>query len=94
MNKSFDFKNWMNKNSFGFPKKSKLIGTFVESKLAVKYIMEKITTEDENDLKKIAKSFKNNGGTVLEVYKDDMVLVETTAGQFTIHKYFLKKETI
>lgn len=93
-----NFKKWMSDYKFDFaasiPKDSKLVGKYVESKINSRKLVEKITVKngDEKEIEILAKEFKKHGGTVIEAYQDDMLLIETDAGSFTLHKFFIKKE--
>lgn len=87
-----DFKNWMSHQDFDLRKINRLVGSFVESKISAKKLADKIETEEESMIPRLAKEFRKNGGTIIEVHRDDMILIEVDSGKFMLHKYFLKKQ--
>ncbi len=86
-----DFKKWMSsQKDKPARKKSELIGLEVESKIGLKRLLTKISTEEGN-LREMAKDFFKFGGLILDVDPDNNLTVEVDAGTFVIPRYFVKK---
>jgi len=83
-----DFKKWISTKKEPRNFNAKLIGCYIESKLSPKRLIKRMSI-DQGDIKEMAKDFKRYGGTVLDVEKDGMLLVEVSSGSFRISKYFV-----
>lgn len=83
-----DFKKWMSHQSDG--KKNNLVGLQVESKINVRRLLSRIQETKQGDIETVAKDFKKNGGVIVEVDGNDVV-VEVKSGSFIIHKMHVKK---
>jgi hypothetical protein len=88
-----DFKKWMTSQKQVTPeerRKYELAGVRVESKLGLKRLPSKMSTED-GDLLELAREFRRFGGTILESDEDNNVLVEVDSGSFLIPRIFVRK---
>ena len=84
-----DFKKWM-KNQKETMSDEK-IGIKVESKVPFKKLMNKINPE-EGELEELAKDFKKEGGTILEM-DGQTLLVEVGSGSFYIPRSYVRKKS-
>lgn len=83
-NESFyEFKKWMSTQNESNP----LIGVEVEPKIQFRKILSKIEVQ-EGDTLKVAKDFKSNGGTIVEV-NGETFLIECQSGTFFIHRRYV-----
>lgn len=85
-----DFKKWMD-NQHDAKSKPDMIGLAVESKVNLKKLVSRIEVQDDEDIEEVAKEFKKNGGTIVDVDGHN-VLVEVDSGSFTIHRMYVKKK--
>jgi hypothetical protein len=90
-----DFKKWMARQ----PDKpvppavrlaKELIGTYVESKLGVKRLINQMTAES-GEPQELAKDFRRYGGVVVQVDRDHNFLIEVESGTFSLPKYFVRR---
>lgn len=86
-----DFKKWIKEQApYEEPVAiNHLIGTMVESKVGLSKLLTK-TEVEEGDEETICEDFLENGGTILDI-DDKHVLIEVSAGQFTIHRAYIRK---
>jgi hypothetical protein len=89
-----DFKKWMasqtDKPAQKSRRHSELVGLQAESKISVKRLINKITAE-EGDVHELASDFRQYGGIILDVDKDDNLTIEVDSGTFVIPKFFVRK---
>ncbi len=85
-----EFKKWMEDHSDH--DKSHQVGTKVESKINLKKLLEKIEPE-KGELCKLAKDFKREGGTLLQM-DGQALLVEVRSGSFVISRLYVRKSDI
>ena len=84
-----DFKKWMDGQSDDSARNQ--IGMKVESKISLKRLMDKIEPE-EGDLDEVAKDFKKNGGTLVQM-DGQSLQIECDSGNFTISRLFVKRQS-
>ena len=83
-----EFKKWMESQSEHEASRNQ-VGTQVESKISLKKLLEKIEPQ-EGELYEIAKEFKRDGGTLVEM-DGQALLIEVNAGRFIISRLFVRK---
>ncbi len=85
-----DFRKWMTKQKDqpSRNEQSNLIGTFVEPRLSARKTATKMKSQD-SDIQEMAIDFKNYGGLVLEMDKEQNVLIEVDSGTFKIPTFFI-----
>lgn len=84
-----DFRKWIaSKKDERAEKKSPLIGRCVESKISAKRVAVRMTNE-EGSSRKLAKEFKEFGGTIIGVEGDEL-LIEVDSGTFRIPKFLVR----
>ena len=76
-----DFRKWMTKQKDqpSRNEQSNLIGTFVEPRLSARKTATKMKSQN-SDIQEMAIDFKNYGGLVLEMDKEQNVLIEVHSG--------------
>ena len=88
-----NFKKWMDNHKeqhfLEKPKYNGPVGTFVESKIELDRLILKIVSEEDN-VKKLAEDFLENGGKISEVNGLDF-LIEVASGTFYIKRVYCKK---
>lgn len=91
-----DFKKWMDTQkedvgSLSRPSKSsrfnEMVGKSVYPKLSGKRLATRMTVE-EGDLAELVKDFRKNGGKVIRV-DEQILIIEVGGGSFGIPKYFV-----
>lgn len=82
-----DFKKWID-SQHKEEKEENIVGLHVESKINAKKLISRINVQD-GDEKELAIEFRNNGGTISEVDKNNF-LIEVDSGFFIIHKMYVK----
>jgi hypothetical protein len=85
-----DFKNWMENQQEECPYRKNLVGVYVESKVSIKKLINRMETENNEEKKEIAKDFLDNGGVIKEVDGHYFKIIVDT-GEFLIHRMFVKK---
>jgi hypothetical protein len=87
-----DFKKWMESQQEESPYRKNLIGMYVESKVSIKKLMNRMEAEndDEEEIKEMAKDFQENGGVIKEV-DGHYFKIGVENGEFTIHRMFVKR---
>lgn len=90
----FQFKRWMDSgdhnedNTSGVHKN--MIGTYVESKIGFKKLIDVIETE-EDDNSCLAREFKKDGGIITEV-DGNIVSIEVESGIFRIERTHVRRK--
>jgi len=87
-----EFKKWMESQREHEVRRNHQIGTKVESKVSLKKLLEKIEPE-EGELYQLAKDFKREGGTLLQM-DGQALLVEVNSGTFIISRLFVRKSDL
>jgi len=86
-----DFKKWMEGQQEESPCRKNLIGMYVESKVSLKKLINRMEVEkNEEEIKDIAKDFQDNGGVIKEV-DGHYFKIDVDSGEFLIHRMFVKK---
>jgi len=85
-----DFKKWMEDQQEEFPYRKNLVGMYVESKVSIKKLMNRIEAENEEEIKEVAKEFQENGGVIKEV-DGHYFKIGVETGEFLIHRMFVKR---
>ena len=86
-----DFKKWMKQHGdFSMDRNHQsLEGTLIESKIPMRKLLDKITSEEGNTTD-LAEDFIDNGGVIHEV-NDTNFLVKVDKGLFYISRKYVKK---
>jgi len=85
-----DFKKWMESQQEESPYRKNFVGLYVESKVPLKKLINRMEVEEDESLEEIARDFKENGGTINEV-DGHYFNINVDAGNFIIHRMFVKK---
>lgn len=85
-----DFKKWMESQQEESPYHKNFVGVYVESKVSIKKLINRMEAENEDELKEIARDFQENGGVIKEV-DGHYFKIGVDSGEFIIHRMFVKK---
>ena len=88
-----DFKRWIKSQESQQDTRSvcrSVLGTWVESKINMKKLMDKMSSET-GDVEELALDFKNDGGIIVDVEGKDF-FIEVDSGIFSIPRNYVKRK--